>query len=176
MAVVGEAQDRASAVPLATAEQPDIILLDLDLGRDNGIDFIAELLATAPGAKVLVLTGVGDTASLRRAIHKGAMGLVHKACAADVLIRAIERVHAGEVWLDRSMIATVLTELSRGAEERAERAPGGDRPLTKREREVISYLAEGLNNKGSASACSSARRRYATISPRSSPSSTSPIA
>lgn len=146
MSVVSEAEDRAGAVPLAAQEQPDIILLDLDLGGDSGSDFIGELVAAAPRTRVVILTGVRDVLSLRRAVHKGAVGIVHKASAADVLVRAIEKVHGGEVWLDRSMMASVLTELTQRGKEKASEEPAAVPALSKREREVISILAEGLSN------------------------------
>lgn len=148
MSVVGEAEDRAGAVPLAARERPDVILLDLDLGGDNGGDFITELLAAAPQARVLVLTGVRDVLTLRRAVHLGAVGIVHKASAADVLIRAIESVHAGEVWLDRSMTADLPAELSVEAGTAGPARPQAIAGLSKRELEVVAVLAEGLSNKG----------------------------
>lgn len=148
MSVVGEAEDRVSAVCLASREQPDVILLDLDLAGDNGTESIAELVAAAPGARVLVLTGVRDVLSLRRAVHRGAVGIVHKGCAPDVLIRAIETVHAGEVWLEGSMMASVLTEIARGDKGEAPAPPCAVPSLSKREREVIAILSEGLSNKG----------------------------
>ncbi|HSQ21059.1 MAG TPA: response regulator transcription factor, partial [Blastocatellia bacterium] len=102
MIVVGEAGNRVDALDAAAREQPDIILLDLDIGGESGLDFLRELITTAPGARILVLTGVRDPEAHRRAVHLGAMGLVLKDKAAEVLIKAIEKVHAGEVWLDRS--------------------------------------------------------------------------
>ena len=146
--VVGEASNRADALALATKEQPNIILLDLDLGRDNGLEFLPDLLSAAKEARIIVLTGVRDIEAHRRAISLGAMGVVPKEKAAEVLIKAFEKVHAGEVWLDRSMMASVLAEMSK-AKETKKISPEAAKiaTLTAREREVITLLGEGLKNK-----------------------------
>ena len=146
--VVAEADGGAAALEAAFRERPDLILLDLDLGSDSGIDLIQGLIAAAPGVRVLMLTGMKDPTLHRRAFTLGAVGLVEKDKAAEVLLKAIERVHAGEVWIDRSMMAEVIVEFSRPrkadvADEEATKI----RLLSARERDVIALLAEGLNNK-----------------------------
>jgi DNA-binding NarL/FixJ family response regulator len=146
--VVGEAANRTEALTVATNEQPDIILLDLDLGGESGLDCLRELLTAASGARVLVLTGVRDTDLHRRAVELGAMGLVLKDEAANVLLRAITRVCAGEVWFERAMIARVLSQLTH-PQQAQPLTPEEERiaALTKREREVITLVGEGLRNK-----------------------------
>jgi two-component system, NarL family, nitrate/nitrite response regulator NarL len=148
MAVVGEAGGRRDAIAIAASEQPDIILLDLDMGNESGLDFLRELLATATRARVVMLTGVRDTEAHRRAVLMGAMGLVLKDKAAEVLIRAIERVHAGEVWLDRSLTASVLSEIS-NVDRTGKPDPEAKKigSLTSREREIVGLVCEGLKNK-----------------------------
>jgi len=143
--VVGEAGNRAEALAIAAQERPDIILLDLDLGRDSGLDFLPELLLAAKEARVIILTGVRDLEAHRRAVSLGAMGVVPKEKAADVLIKAFEKVHAGEVWLDRSMIATVLAERSRPKKVDPEAAKIA--ALSPREREVVALVGQGIKNK-----------------------------
>src|SRR4029453_9645785 len=148
MAVVGEAGGRRDAIAIAAREQPDILLLDLDMGNESGLDFLRELLATATRARVVMLTGVRDPEAHRRAVLMGAMGLVLKDKAAEVLIRAIERVHAGEVWLDRSLTASVLSEISnvdRAGKPDPEAKKIGS--ITSREREIVGLVCEGLKNK-----------------------------
>ncbi len=148
LTVIGEAANRADALAIAAREQPDIILLDLDLGGENSLDFLPELFTAAPATRVILLTGMLDPEAHRRAVRLGAMGLVLKEQATEVLIKAIERVHAGEVWLDRSMLATVLTELSPArANEEVDPEAAKIATLTAREREVIALLAEGLPSK-----------------------------
>jgi len=148
LSVVGEAHDRISALALAGGTRPDVILLDLDLAGSNGGDLIPDLLATCPKARVLVLTGLRDAEKHRRAVELGAVGLVQKEVAADVLVKAIDKVHAGEVWLDRSLTAAVLTGLTRvGRVARGDLEVARIATLSRRESEVISLIAEGLSNK-----------------------------
>ncbi len=146
--VIGEASNGADAIALATKEQPEIILLDLCLGDENGVDLIPDLLQAAPESRVILLTAVQDEDEFRRAIRQGAMGVVSKGAPAEMLIKAIERVYAGELWLNRQMTATVVTELRR-TKSSPGRGTGPDpaAQLTSREREVITLLGEGLKNK-----------------------------
>jgi DNA-binding NarL/FixJ family response regulator len=146
MRVVGAAANQAEALRLAQAERPDIILLDLDLGDESGFDVLPELRSQVPGARVILLTGVRDTAAHRRAILLGAMGLVLKEKAIETVIKAIEKVHAGEVWLDRTMIADVLSARTLGSKEQNAEA-ARIATLTDREREVIRLVGQGFKNK-----------------------------
>ena len=99
----------------------------------------------AKNARVLVLTGLRGSESQRRAMLAGAMGVVLKDHAAEVLIKAIHKVHQGEVWLDRLTMGSVLDEMTQAPEIDPERAKIAS--LTDREREVIALIAEGLKNK-----------------------------
>jgi DNA-binding NarL/FixJ family response regulator len=148
MVVVAEAATHAEAIAAATQKQPNIILLDLDLGDDNGFDLLPDLLANSPDARVILLTGMRDPAAHRRAVRLGAMGLVLKEHAIETVLKAIEKVHAGEAWLDRTMIAMILHERTHPA--------GGqlysteelkNATLTERERQLIRLIGEGLKNK-----------------------------
>lgn len=148
LSVVGEAADRATALAIASSARPDIILLDLDLGGECSLDFLPELLATANGARVIALTGVRDQTVHHRSVQLGVAGLVLKENVADVLRKAIEKVHAGEMWLERSLMASVITEL-RSAATPSPPDPVASKitTLTEREREVIALIAVGLRNK-----------------------------
>src|SRR5262249_22823457 len=108
--VVGETASRSEALSLAAHEQPDVILLDLDLGGSSGLDLLPELLAVASSARVLILTGVRDPEQHRQAVRLGAVGLVLKERSTEILLKAIEKVHAGEVWLGRTVVRTRRSE------------------------------------------------------------------
>jgi two-component system, NarL family, nitrate/nitrite response regulator NarL len=153
LAVVGEAGNGADALALAARERPDIILLDLDLGGVSSLDFLPELLAVARGGRAILVTGVRVPVEHYRAVQLGAMGLVRKEQGADVLVQAIEKVYAGQFWLEPSLVVRALAEIS-GQRGAAEQPVDPEAP----------------------SACRSAPRRSATTSRRSSTSLASPIA
>ena len=143
--VVGETGNGLEAIELATREQPDVMLLDLDLGGKSSVDDIPALLRAAAKARVIVLTGVRDTELHQRAVHLGAVGLVLKDKAYTLLLKTIEHVAAGEVWLERTMMANILHCMTRHVvhpdPEAAKIAT-----LTEREREIITLIGEGLKN------------------------------
>ena len=145
MKVVGMAANSSEAFERAATEEPDIIILDLVLGEEDGLNLIPGLREKSPRSRVLILTGVLNPDAHRAAIRKGAMGIVLKEHAADLLIKAIQKVHDGEVWIDRSMMGMMIQELSRPTETDPETVKIG--ALTSREREVIVLVGEGLKNK-----------------------------
>jgi two-component system, NarL family, nitrate/nitrite response regulator NarL len=146
--VVGGAGTRAAALALVQGEQPDVILLDLAFKEGSSLDFLPDLREAAGQAKVLILTGVADQELHRKAVRLGARGLVFKDAPVDMLIKAIEKVCAGELWLDRVTTAAVFDELSRRKESRNPNPEESKiATLTAREREVICLVGEGLKNK-----------------------------
>ena len=148
MSVVAEAGNEQDAIAMIEREQPDLILLDLDIDGHSSLDFLPELLTRSGQSRVLLLTGLDDLELHRRALHLGAMGVVLKEQAASVLIKAIEKVHEGEVWIDRAMMASVLTDLSKAREaSKADTDAARISSLTEREVEVISFICDGLQNK-----------------------------
>jgi two-component system, NarL family, nitrate/nitrite response regulator NarL len=145
MQVVAQAGSKTEALERAASTKPDVIILDLLLGDEDGLSFLPELCQTSPNSRVLVLTGVQNPDAHRRAIRRGAMGIVLKEHAADQLLKAIKKVYEGEVWIERSMMGSMIQEINK---------PGLVDPevskiesLTDREREVISLIGEGLKNK-----------------------------
>jgi two-component system nitrate/nitrite response regulator NarL len=144
LTVVGEAATYSDA-RAAGLREADIILLDSDLDGTANLDFLHEMVASAKPARLLVLTGTADLEAHYCAMRLGAMGLVLKERPADVLVKAIEKVYAGEVWLDRSAVARVLRGVSNGGSEDADGARIAS--LTERERDVIAVIGEGLKNK-----------------------------
>ena len=146
--VIGEAPKSFDALMVARNEHPDIILLDIDLGDTDGLDLLPELLSAAPHARVVVLTGILDPEIHRQAVRRGAMGLVTKDKPTEVLLQAIAKVHAGEVWFDRTLLASVLGEITRGGVvQPIDPEALKIATLTAREREVIGLLGQGFKNK-----------------------------
>jgi two-component system, NarL family, nitrate/nitrite response regulator NarL len=146
--VVAEAGTVREAVAAAEREQPDIILLDLALGTESGLDALPSLKEAAPRARVLVLTGVADVLVHEEAVRRGALGVLMKESAAETLLKAIEKIHAGETWLNRTMTARLLAELEGGV-SRKPPDPHQKRieTLTARERQVVALVTRGLRNK-----------------------------
>ena len=145
MQVVAQAGSRGEALERAEAERPDVIILDLVLGDDDGLSFLPELCQASPGSRVLVLTGVQNSDAHRRAIRRGAMGIVLKEHAADQLLKAIRKVNEGEVWIERSMMGSMIQEFNKPQMVDPEVTKIDS--LTDREREVIALVGEGLKNK-----------------------------
>ena len=146
--VCGDAANCADAAAAAGRERPDIILLDIDLDGENALTCVPELLKRAPEARVLVLTGTGDQKMHEQALKVGALGLVLKEKAAEVLLKAIAKVNEGEVWFDRTTMGSVLSKMSRGGgrgDENTDEARIAT--LTEREREVVTLIGLGLRNK-----------------------------
>ena len=145
MKVTSVAGNRSEALAAAASDQPNIIILDIVLGDEDGLSLLPELRAIAPNSRVLVLTGLRSSESQRQAMRAGAMGIVLKEDAVEVLIKAIKKVHHGEVWLDRQTMGSVLQEMTE--EKRVDPDQEKIASLTEREREVVSLVGEGLKNK-----------------------------
>ena len=145
MQVVAQAGNRTEALERAMSERPDVIILDLVLGDEDGLSFLPELCQASPESRVLVLTGVQNPDSHRRAIRRGAMGIVLKEHAADQLLKAILKVYEGEVWIERSMMGSMIQEFNKPQLPNPEVTK--IESLTDREREVIALIGEGLKNK-----------------------------
>src|SRR5262245_9016979 len=151
--IVGEAVNRDEAMKIALERRPDMFLVDIHLNGEIAVDFLRELLMTAPGSHAILLTGITDDDQIQRGILAGATGLVYKDEATDVLIQAIRKVHCGEAWLGRALTAAVLARLSRSHDSgKASHDPESNKisSLTRREREIIALIASGSNRKKTA--------------------------
>jgi DNA-binding NarL/FixJ family response regulator len=143
--VIGEVEDLAAALATIVTEQPDVTLVDPD--HYDSADLADLLQEGIRGTRVILLTGSPNSTSISKALENGVVGLVLKQQAPELLIKAIAKVHAGELWLDRSATARLLAELSRPAPP-ADRDPDSERTglLSGRERQVVSLVGEGLRN------------------------------
>jgi two-component system, NarL family, nitrate/nitrite response regulator NarL len=152
MEIAGKASNREEAMAAARRLKPDVILLDLDLHGENSLEFLPDLLMQSD-SKVLILTGLRNGEYRERAMMQGARGVVQKEESAEKILQAIERVHRGELWLDRATTASVFNKLS-GKRTSVEHDAEAQKiaTLTAREREVIAVLVEerSAHNKGMA--------------------------
>ena len=138
MEVVATAADGEEAVERAREAKPDVILMDLDMPRLDGIEATRRVLADAPQTAVLVLTSFSDRPRIMGAIEAGAAGYLLKDVQADEVAEGIRAAARGESPLDPRAARTVLTA-------RSEPDPLAN--LSDREREVLALLLEGLPNK-----------------------------
>jgi DNA-binding NarL/FixJ family response regulator len=143
--VVGMASNLSDAVSTIAAEKPDVIMLDSDLGEEDGFSLLPSLLGTSGNARIIVLTSKKDPETHRLAVNLGAMGVVQKAADADILMKAIEKVHQGEVWIDRAVMGSVLIDFRTGRDVNPEAIKISK--LTTREKEIIRLVGLGLKNK-----------------------------
>jgi len=129
---------------------PDIILLDLDLGAENGLDIIPQL-APITQAKILILTGSRNKDTHDKCIIAGAKGVVQKENPAETILSAIERVHEGQIWMDESRIGNIIMQL---CHKKTEKKQPDERSriielLTNRERNIIIELTKKSGSTGS---------------------------
>ena len=137
----------ADALEIMVRQPFDLVILNLELGGSSALSAIPKLRETASDARVLALTGVRDSATHQKAVQLGAMGVVLKEDAAELLIKAIEKMHVGEVWLDRLSLGNLLWQLTSHASDSVDPERRKISTLTDREREVITLIAQGLKNK-----------------------------
>ena len=143
MEVVGEANTAAEAVSAAEKLQPDVILMDIRLPGEGGIEATRQITARFPNSKVVMLTSFADDELILRAINAGAVGYVLKQVGNDELLRAIQAAARGEALLDPSTTARLLTRVREADRKAIEDA---FRDLSDREMDVLVHLARGRTN------------------------------
>lgn len=149
MQVAGSATSCAEALERIDDASPDLILLDFDIGHEDGAVEIPKLKARSH-AKILVLTGLRDELLHDKAVLAGASGVVRKEATAQTILAAIEKVHEGQLWLDRITTGRILVEFSRkSAAQAADPERAKIASLTDREMEVVALSAShaGANGK-----------------------------
>jgi DNA-binding NarL/FixJ family response regulator len=166
--VVGAATDGDDAVRQALELDPDVVLMDLNMPRRNGVEATEQLRRLRPGAAVVVLTTYSDDAWVFAALQAGARGFLTKDAGPDEILRAITDVAAGHAQLDPSVQRRLLDALNSGdrfavadadGPTRADGRTGADGPtraygpgteapdgLTPREAEVLVHIAAGESN------------------------------
>ncbi|MEV0609112.1 response regulator transcription factor [Polymorphospora rubra] len=144
--VVGAAADGVEAVELAAELRPDVVVMDLQMPRLDGIEATRRVLADAPSTGVLVLTMHDGDESVFAAMLAGARGYLLKGANQDEILRAITAVAGGEVIFGPALAARVSSYFATLAT--ASRADADPFPqLTAREREVLGLIAGGLSNR-----------------------------
>jgi DNA-binding NarL/FixJ family response regulator len=142
--VVAEASDGQEAVKQVLALEPDIAVFDISMPILNGIDAARSLGRAAPKAKVILLTQHGEDQYISGALEAGVRGYVLKSQVGSDLVRAIQQVSQGQVYLSPGVSASVMDAYRSKSEKPAD-------PLTPREKEVLQLIAEGKSTKDVAS-------------------------
>jgi two-component system response regulator NreC len=140
MEVVGEAGNARDAIFEVRTAQPDVVLLDVVLPGDSGIEALPQVLLEAPGAKVLMLSMQDDPNYVREAFAAGASGYVLKEAVDAEVVAAIREVALGNHYVHPALGARMVA-----ADAAAQAAAAAD-PLSDREREVLKMLALGHTN------------------------------
>jgi DNA-binding NarL/FixJ family response regulator len=139
--LIGSARDAEEALRLVDDDEPDVVLMDLDLPGVDGIEATRKIRQAVPDAKVVVLSGVVDTETIADALAAGACGYVPKTRAVDELLDVVRRAAAGELVMPERHLAPLLEQLHTGRV-----APSGQRALkrlTPRETEILRSIAAG---------------------------------
>jgi two-component system nitrate/nitrite response regulator NarL len=145
--VVGEVGDAQAGLDTISGQKPDIILFKLDPARSIGLDMIRKMANVSNCSRIILLAYPEETKVALAAIGEGILGIVWWTQTPEILIKAIQKVHAGEIWIERSMIANLLSGMANNhrlipqdphAESIAQ--------LSLRERQVIKEIGQGLKN------------------------------
>lgn len=131
--VVGNAKNGIEAISLARTLQPDVIVMDVEMPRKDGIETTAEIMAEQPDAKILILTSFATTDRIAKAIKTGALGAIMKNADDSEMVAAIRTVGQGKAYLAKD-IKRLFKE---------------DPPvpeLSPRQREILDAITRGLTN------------------------------
>jgi DNA-binding NarL/FixJ family response regulator len=142
--VCGSAASPTEALQAITESKPDLVLLDLSLGEDSGLELLKQIRTQHANLPVLVLSMHDEAYYADRVLRAGAMGYVMKQESADHVIAAIHQVLSGKVYLSETMSSSMLTRMVGG------KSTDGGSPvdsLTDRELQVLNLIGRGLGTR-----------------------------
>ena len=146
--VIGEASDGNDAVKLARQLKPDVMLLDLAMPRQPGLEALRDLsIGGANGVKVILLTAAAEKHQIVEALQLGARGVVLKDSATQLLLKSIHTVMAGEYWVGREAVSNLVQYLRMQMQASNEESRQKKFGLTPRELEIVSAVVAGYSNK-----------------------------
>ncbi|WP_067453323.1 response regulator [Actinomadura macra] len=143
LVILPVAADVRRALALAATERPRVLVLDMTLGAESGLDVLDRVRRSHPEVRVVVLTAMDDLDTLVQAVRRGAVGWLSKTESADLVARVIRSAARQGGWIPPDLLGEVLRRLQTGAAE----PNGGARllaALTPREREVLQCMVDGL--------------------------------
>ncbi len=149
--VVGEASDGSEAIDKTVYLEPDVVIMDLKLPRVDGLTVLRSIQTRAPRSKVILFALSDNKDDFVEAMKLGCCGILHKDAPTNLIDKSIQRVHAGEIWLDSNTTAAVIRQFASPADLPVTHINGKssrDRAqLSTREREIIVLIAQGYKNK-----------------------------
>ncbi|CAJ1508579.1 response regulator [[Mycobacterium] holstebronense] len=144
--VVGQAINAEQAMAVIADTDPDIVLCDVRMRGESGLDLCLALRERDPERKVVMLSVYDDEQYLFEALRVGASGYLLKSISSDDLVHQIELAHRGETVIDPGLAARAAGTAARL--QRDEFWPGARQGLTQRESEILAYMVSGLSNRG----------------------------
>ena len=148
MRVIGDAGNLADGLEIISRFKPDIVLFELNLIDQVTSQVISQLINASETSRLILVTGASDPEINQQVVESGVMGMVFKSQAPETLIKAIEKVHSGEVWLERSLIANVLSRLSRNMKQQVNSHESNYmEDLSDREKQIVRLIGQGYKNK-----------------------------
>jgi DNA-binding NarL/FixJ family response regulator len=152
IAVTGEAEDGEAAVEIVAAKNPQVVLMDLNMPRCDGVEATRRIRASHPQTQVVVLTTYSDDESIIGALQAGALGYLTKDATRAEIGRAVLAAAAGQAVLDPEVQQRLLSAAARAPAASAAARTGeptmtGDTDLTPRESDVLRLIAAGKSNR-----------------------------
>ncbi len=143
--IVGQASNSDDAFRVVGDLRPDVVVLDVRLGQDSGLDVCHRLLARDPACRVVFLTVYDDEQYLFQALRAGAVGYLLKRVDGRQLVEHLQAVRSGEIVIDAALAGRATASAARLAA--GEFWPGAHLGLTQRESEVLSLMVAGHHNR-----------------------------
>lgn len=143
--VIGEAADGESGIAVIEQQRPDVVLMDIRMPGCDGINAIQRLRDAGNSTPVLLLTTFDDHETILQALRAGAKGYLLKDVSLDTLVEAIQRLHAGESWL-QPVITNRIVEGLQGLSSGGTFNQAVLEPLSDKELAILQLMAAGLSN------------------------------
>lgn len=140
---VGEARNGEKVLELLKSNEPNVLLLDINMPQLSGIEVLKKLKEEKSYIKIILLTVENSGSIIHKAINMGADGYVLKDSAGSEIVDAIRLVSKGEKYIDKSLVSTLFSDIKEKSREQGNKLD----VLSKREAEVLLRISEGLSNK-----------------------------